>query len=205
MTISGTPRASSTAWACRSWWGAKRRRTPLPGRSCAGPRVRRRSTSERHPGCGSRLYRASNGPSAPALPAPGPRARPQSPRGAGLNDISVETTTEKLKFGSGAHMWSWLQTIAISRPPGCGTKPRVVPRTAGSRPRKLARPGVTMTYATNVRGGTRSSWCADQCLAHMRPDSVLVDACHSRAGAVLWCCRVVRGPRDRVQLQQKVA
>src|SRR5215204_5415400 len=29
MTISGTPsRAISTAWACRSWCGAKRRRTP---------------------------------------------------------------------------------------------------------------------------------------------------------------------------------
>src|SRR6266511_794946 len=29
ITFSGTPsRAISTAWACRSWWGAKRRRTP---------------------------------------------------------------------------------------------------------------------------------------------------------------------------------
>src|SRR3954462_6003185 len=29
MTISGTPsRAISTVWAWRSWWGAKRRRTP---------------------------------------------------------------------------------------------------------------------------------------------------------------------------------
>lgn len=27
---------------------------------------------------------------------------------AGLNDIRVETTTEKLQFASGAHLWGWL-------------------------------------------------------------------------------------------------
>ena len=43
MTISGTPsRASSTAWACRSWCGAKRRRTPA---STAARRISARAAA----------------------------------------------------------------------------------------------------------------------------------------------------------------
>ncbi len=42
MTFSGTPsRAISTAWAWRSWWGAKRRRTPAVTASCRERRADR--------------------------------------------------------------------------------------------------------------------------------------------------------------------
>src|SRR4051812_35743941 len=108
MTISGTPsRAISTAWAWRSWWGAKRRRTPARAavwRKLLAGRGRRPAAAPGRAGEHAQ-QRADGQPDADVQPLlellPGPVVHADFPAATALASADEDCAAAGVKVGLG--------------------------------------------------------------------------------------------------------